>query len=91
VKKAPTYYVYIAECADKTYYTGQTENIALHTKEHNGEGKIPGPEYTSTRRPVTIVHLEEYQTMGFAAQREKELQKLTPEEKYDLINCLAIH
>ncbi|MDO8269093.1 MAG: GIY-YIG nuclease family protein [Candidatus Levybacteria bacterium] len=83
--------VYIAECADHTYYVGQTDNVKLCEKEHNGLGKIPGPKYTEARRPVKMVHIEEYQTREFATQREKELKKLTQKQMLDLINCLAIY
>ena len=89
--RPPVYYVYIAKCADGTYYTGQTENIALREKEHNGSGNFPGAEYTQSRRPVKVVHIEPYQTRSFAMLREKELKALSHQQKYDLINCLAIY
>jgi putative endonuclease len=88
--RPPVYYVYIAECADGTYYTGQTNNIREREKEHNGIGKFPGAKWTEQRRPVKIVHIEPYQTRSFAMHREKELKRLTHQQKYDLINCLAI-
>ncbi len=89
--KPPVYYVYIAECGDGTYYTGQTNNIEEREKEHNGLGKYPGAKWTKYRRPVKIVHIEPYQTRSFAMQREKELKTLTHKQKFDLINCLAIY
>lgn len=87
----PIYYVYIAECSDKTYYVGQTDDISEREKEHNGLGKFPGAKYTESRRPVKIVHIEPYRTRSYAMQREKELKKLSHEQKYDLVNCLAIY
>ncbi len=89
--RPPVYYVYIAECADGTYYTGQTNDITEREKEHNGLGKYPGAKWTETRRPVKIMHIEPYQTRSFAMQREKELKKLSHEQKCDLINCRAIY
>ena len=87
----PIYYVYIAECADGTFYTGQTDNIVEREKEHNGIGRFRGANYTETRRPVKIVHIEPCQTRSFAMQREKELKKLSHEQKEDLINCREIY
>lgn len=89
--KPPVYYVYIAECADGTFYTGQTNNIFEREKEHNGAGRYSGAKYTQYRRPVKIVHIEPYQSRSFAMLREKELKSLTHEQKYRLINCLAIY
>lgn len=87
---SPIYYVYIAECADGTYYTGQTNNITEREKEHNGLGRYSGARYTKYRRPIKIVHIEPYQTRQFAMQREKELKELSHEQKYNLVNCLEL-
>lgn len=84
--------VYIAECSDGTYYVGQTDNLKLREKEHNGTGgNFRGAKYTESRRPIKMVHVEEYQTRGYAMQREKELKKLSHQQKHDLINCLALY
>jgi len=80
------FYTYIALCSDGSYYTGQTENISLREKEHNGIGRYPGAKYTESRRPVKIVFTEEWQTRKFAMHREKELKKLSHHQKEDLIN-----
>lgn len=89
--RPPVFYVYLAQCSDGTYYTGQTDNIVEREKEHNGLGKYPGAKYTEARRPVKVVHLEPYQTRSFAILREKELKTLTHEQKDDLVNCRAIY
>jgi putative endonuclease len=79
-----TYFVYIAECADGTYYTGYTLDIDTREKEHNGIGKV-GAKYTRSRRPVKIVHSEKFQTKTDALKREIEIKKLSREEKHLLI------
>lgn len=80
------YWTYIAECADGTFYVGQTDNLTLREKEHNGFGRYPGARYTESRRPVKIVFSEEWTTRAFAMHREKELKILTHRQKQDLIN-----
>ena len=50
----PRWHVYIAECADGTYYCGVTTNLARRLDQHNGF--LPGgAKYTRTRRPVTLL------------------------------------
>ncbi len=83
------YFTYIAQCADGTYYVGQTDNLKLREQEHNGKGKYPGALYTELRRPVQIVYTEEWQTRAFAMHREKELKRLSHQEKNSLINGLS--
>lgn len=44
-------YVYILKCADNTYYTGHTADLAERLKRHNkGENK-----YTKPRRSVVLI------------------------------------
>lgn len=74
-----------------SYYVGQTNDVERREKEHNGQGWFEGAKYTMRRRPVELVHQEDYQTRAFAMQREKELKKLSHQQKFELINCLAIH
>lgn len=85
------YYTYIAQCSDGTYYVGQTDNLNLREKEHNGIGRFPGAKYTESRRPIKIVFTEEWQTRAFAMHREKELKTLTHQQKENLINCIEIN
>ena len=49
-------YVYILRCADETYYTGWTNDLAARLAAHNrGTG---GAKYTRARRPVRLVYCE---------------------------------
>jgi predicted GIY-YIG superfamily endonuclease len=80
------YFTYIARCADGSYYTGQTDNLILREKEHNGTGRYPGARYTETRRPVQIVFSEPWETRAFAMHREKQLKDLSHKQKEDLVN-----
>ena len=48
-----TYYIYILECSDGSYYTGITNDIERRLIEHqSGEDK---KSYTYKKRPVKLV------------------------------------
>ena len=81
----PTFYTYIVECSDGTYYTGKTKDIERRIKQHNGL-LSGGAKYTKLKRPVKLVHVEEYATNQFACQREGEIKKLTHQQKDLLIH-----
>ena len=76
-------YTYIVRCNDGTYYTGWTNDIEKRVKTHN-EGK--GAKYTKTRRPVTLVYYESFQTKEEAMLREWEIKQMKRGEKEKLFN-----
>ena len=75
-------YTYIVRCNDG-YYTGWTNDIEKRLKTHN-EGK--GAKYTKTRRPVTLVYYESFQTKEEAMRREWEIKQMKRGEKEKLFN-----
>ncbi len=78
------YYTYIVECSDGTFYTGKTFDVNHRLKQHNGV--LPGgARYTKIRRPVKLVHCEQYATNKFACQRESKIKQLTHQQKKRLI------
>jgi putative endonuclease len=77
------YYVYILECADKTLYTGYTNDLNKRLKNHN-EAKT-GAKYTRARLPVVLKYSEKFETKSQAMRREAEIKNLTRKEKLDLI------
>ena len=77
------FYTYILECADKTLYTGYTNNLEKRLTEHN-ESKL-GAKYTKARRPVILKYSESFDSKSEAMKREIEIKKLTRQEKLDLI------
>ncbi len=81
----PSYYVYIVECVDKSFYTGSTDNLDVRINEHNGKGSKKGARYTSGRRPVVLKHFEEYETRSEALKREAEIKKMDRAEKEVII------
>lgn len=75
-------YTYIVECADKTLYTGWTNDLEKRIEAHN-TGK--GAKYTASRRPVRLVYYEMFDTKKEAMQREYAIKQLSREKKIELI------
>ena len=77
-----TWIVYILRCSDNTFYTGITNDLCARVKTHNS-GK--GAKYTKTRRPVSVVYIEEGYNKSTAAKREWAIKKLSRKGKERLI------
>jgi len=77
------YYVYILECADKTYYTGITSDLENRIVSHN-TGKY-GDSYTFRRRPVKLVYHCEFTDPNEAIANEKRIKKWSRAKKEALI------
>lgn len=72
---------YIVRCSDGTLYTGWTNDIERRIREHNA-GR--GAKYTKSRRPVTLVYLEVFETKGEAMKREYAIKRLPRDKKIEL-------
>jgi putative endonuclease len=77
------YFVYMLECADKTLYTGWTTDVEKRVVAHNTSKT--GAKYTSARRPVKVVYVEECLSRSEAMKREVEIKKLSRERKLALM------
>lgn len=76
------HYVYVLECADGSFYTGYTTDVERRVEEHEaGEGA----KYTKGRRPVTLRHVETFDSRGAALSREHEIKQLRRREKRTLV------
>ncbi len=75
-------YTYILKCSDNTLYTGWTNNLEKRIKDHN-DGN--GAKYTKSRRPVTLIYFEEFQTKEEAMKREYAIKQLSRPQKEKLI------
>lgn len=64
-------YMYILECSDRSTYVGSTRDLNRRLIQHN-EGR--GALYTRARLPVRLLYLEEFQNVGDAFRREKQVQ-----------------
>lgn len=83
LKLVKSYYVYILQCADGSYYTGVTNDIERRFYEHQ-EGLIGGC-YTHNKRPVELMHVEEFRDIVEAISREKQIKGWSRQKKKALI------
>lgn len=79
-----TWQVYIVRCADGSFYTGITTDVARRVAEHNGTGRA-GARYTRARRPVVLVYQEAATNRSEAGRREYQIKQLTRREKLKLV------
>jgi putative endonuclease len=77
-----SYYCYILQCADGTFYTGWTTNLERRVSKHN-QGH--GARYTSARRPVHLVYAEELPDRSSAMCLERRIKRLSHSQKQHLI------
>lgn len=77
-----TAYTYILECADGSFYTGWTNDLAGRLAVHNS-GK--GAKYTRGRTPVKLIYYEEYSDSKQARTREYQIKQLSRAQKATLI------
>ena len=76
------YFTYILECSDKTYYVGCTNNLEKRIGEHNRSKS--GAHYTKIRRPVKLMHSEQFKTLLEARRREAEIKSWRRKRKEKL-------
>lgn len=77
-----SFYCYIVECADGTYYTGWTVDPERRVAVHN---KGRGARYTRTRGPVKLVYLEELPDRKAAMKREIAIKRMKRDGKKKLV------
>ena len=65
------FYAYLLRCRDGTYYAGHTDDLDQRMASHQS-GAMGG--YTATRRPVTLVWHEAFQTRDDAFAVERKLK-----------------
>ena len=79
-------YVYLLQCADGTYYTSSTIDLALSLQKHqSGKGAV----YTQGRRPVQLLYFEEYLNLDIAKFREQEIKTWSKTQKQTLIGSAS--
>jgi putative endonuclease len=75
-------WLYILQCADDSYYTGSTNNLALRLAQHQaGEGSV----YTRHRLPVKLVYTQEFSSEHEAFLRERQVKGWSRAKKEALI------
>ena len=76
------HYVYVIECADGSFYTGYTTDVDRRVAEHDAGD---GAKYTRGRTPVTLRHVESFESRSAAMSREHAIKSLSRREKERLI------
>lgn len=76
------YWVYIVKCKDGTYYTGYTNDLKSRIALHN---KGNGAKYLRRKLPAKLVYAKEYRYYKNALRSERNIKKLTREQKEKLI------
>jgi predicted GIY-YIG superfamily endonuclease len=76
------FWVYILRCSDGSYYVGHTDNLEQRIEQH-GSGELGG--YTSTRRPVVLLHAEDFPTRDEAFAAERQIKGWSRKKKEALI------
>ncbi len=66
------HYFYMIRCRDASIYTGIAGDITYRVWEHNAG--VDQRCYTFTRRPVALIHAEEYATKDEAFRRERQVK-----------------
>jgi len=75
-------FVYILRCSDGSYYVGKTTDLRVRLDEHKAG---VGANFTAARRPVEMIYAEEYETLGQAEDRERQLKRWSRSKKEALI------
>ena len=79
---AMMWYLYIAQCADGSLYTGITTDPSKRLKRHNA-GR--GSSYVLSKGGATLLYTERCQTRSAAVRRELEIKSWDRAEKLALI------
>jgi putative endonuclease len=78
-----SFYVYIVQCKDDSFYIGVTSNLRKRIDDHNA-GLYPAA-YTYRRRPVILKWFEQFTDSFSAFHIEKQLKGWSRKKKIALI------
>jgi putative endonuclease len=85
-KREGIFYVYIVQCLNGAYYTGSTNNLEKRIELHN---KGNGAKYLKGKSPVKLAYVKEYKYYKNAIHAERNIKKLTREQKEGLVRIYA--
>jgi len=77
------FWVYILHCADRSYYTGHTDNLEKRLTQHTTSA-IPTC-YTYQRRPLDLVFSQELSTREQAIAVERQIKGWSRRKKESLV------
>lgn len=81
------FWLYIARCKDRSFYTGIAVDVARRIELHNA-GR--GAKYTATRRPVKLVYTELCGSRSAALKREHRVKHMSHAAKEALSRSAGI-
>jgi putative endonuclease len=81
------WYVYIAECADRTLYVGIARDVAARIAAHDA-GR--GARYTRGRGPLRVLATKRCATQGGALRMEHAIKRLRRGDKLALASSLKL-
>ncbi|WP_316827117.1 GIY-YIG nuclease family protein [Pedobacter miscanthi] len=73
------YFVYILECADKSYYVGVTNDLEIRLSQHNNGENIRA--YTFSRRSVILKYYQRFDQIEDAIDSEKQVKGWSRKKK----------
>ena len=79
-----TYFVYIVECSDSSYYTGVTNDLERRLDEHNSG--LDKKSYTFKRKPVTLKYSAVFYDIKQAISFEKQIKGWNRKKKEALFD-----
>ena len=82
VSESKGWFVYLLQCADRTYYAGVAPDLEARLQKHNS-GR--GAKYTRGRRPVRLVWSRRCPSYGQARAMEAELKRWSRAKKRQLV------
>ncbi|HEX9684238.1 MAG TPA: GIY-YIG nuclease family protein [Burkholderiales bacterium] len=77
-----SFWVYILQCADDSYYIGHTDNLETRLAQHNS-GQVRG--YTLSRLPVRLVFSQAHATRDEALTAERQIKGWSRRKKQAMI------
>jgi predicted GIY-YIG superfamily endonuclease len=78
-----SFFVYILQCSDGTFYTGHTDDLDKRLYEHQINAHSC---YTSTRLPVNLIYYEIFNSRDEAIIAEQQIKGWSRAKKQALIN-----
>ena len=78
-----SYFTYILQCSDGSFYVGMTTNLERRLQEH--EFGVYEDSYTYSKRPVELKWFEEFSDVSQAIDTEKQLKGWSRRKKIAVI------
>lgn len=77
------WFVYIAECRDRTLYVGIAKDAYNRIEAHNTTNQC---RYTRYRKPLKLAYKELCENYNVARKRESEIKRFSRKKKLELIS-----